>query len=56
MNVSIPSRSHRCYDPINRCTVTGEGGRVQQICSKETAKLIQQIRSIANIKAVVVFI
>ena len=40
MNVSIPSRSHRCYDPINRCTVTGEGGRVQQICSKETAKLI----------------
>ena len=38
MNISIPSRSHRCNDPINRCTVTGEGGRVQQICSKETAK------------------
>ena len=40
MNVSIPSRSHRCHDPINRCTVTGEGGRVQQTCSKETAKLM----------------
>ena len=40
MNISIPSRSHRCHDPINRCTVTGEGGRVQQTCSKETAKLM----------------
>ena len=39
MNISIPGRSHRCHDPINRCTVTGEGGRVQQTCSKETAKL-----------------
>ena len=38
MNISIPSRSHRCHDPVNRCTVTGEGGRVQQTCSKETAK------------------
>ena len=38
MNISIPSRSHRCHDPINCCTVTGEGGRVQQTCSKETAK------------------
>ena len=40
MNISIPSRSHRCHDPINRCTVTGEGGRVQQTCSKDTAKLM----------------
>ena len=50
MNISIPSRSHRCHDPINRCTVTGEGGRVQQTCSKETAKPMKQMRNMALLK------